>query len=40
MGGGHTSAYSADADLARKARKKLTTTTAQRVLDTMNPVNW
>lgn|GEM_PF-4418244 len=40
MGGGHTSAYSADADLARKARKKLTMTKAQTVLDTVNPFNW
>ena len=40
MGGGHTSAYSADADLAKKARRQLTTTKAQRVLDTMNPINW
>lgn len=40
MGGGHTSAYSADADLAKKARQKLTTTRAQRVLDATNPINW
>lgn len=40
MGGGHTSVYSADADLAKNARKKLTYTKAQRILDTVNPVNW
>ncbi|MEA4920624.1 MAG: strawberry notch family protein [Clostridiaceae bacterium] len=40
MGGGQTSVYSADADLARKARKKLTSTTAQKVLSFANPINW
>jgi N12 class adenine-specific DNA methylase len=40
MGGGHTSVYSADADLASKARKALTTTKAQRVLSDINPLSW
>lgn len=40
MGGGWTSAYSADADLAKNARKKLTSNKAARTMDTMNPLNW
>ena len=40
MGGGWTSAYSADADLAKKARKQLTSNKAARTMDTMNPLNW
>lgn len=40
MGGGWTSAYSADSDLAKKARKQLTSNKAARTMDTMNPLNW
>lgn len=40
MGGGWTSAYSADTDLAKKARKKITSNKAARTMDTMNPLNW
>ena len=40
MGGGHTSAPSADANLARKARKDITATAGQRIADTINPINW
>ena len=40
MGGGFTSAYSADSDLAKKARKALTSNKKARTMDTMNPLNW
>jgi len=40
MGGGHTSAYSADADLAKKARNSFTQSKMQRVLNSVNPINW
>jgi len=37
LGGGHSSVHSADADLTKKVRKKLTNTRAQAVLDTYKP---
>lgn len=40
MGGGHASAYSADANLAKRARKSATANGAQRALDAINPINW
>lgn len=41
LGGGHTSAYSADTNLAKRARRKLTPATkAQRVRAAVNPINW
>lgn len=39
LGGGNTSAYSADKNLAKKAREKLTSSKAKRVLDAANPIN-
>lgn len=40
MGGGQTSVYSADRDLAKQARRKLSGSKAQRVMDIANPLNW
>lgn len=40
MGGGHASAYSADANLAKRARKSAMSNEVQRVLDAINPINW
>lgn len=40
MGGGHASAYSADANLAKRARKSATSSRTQRALDAINPINW
>ena len=40
MGGGHTSMYSADTDLAKKARKHFSQTKAQKVWEMLNPLEW
>lgn len=40
LGGGQTSVYAADVDLAKRAINKLSSTKAQKALSAANPLNW
>lgn len=40
MGGGNASAYSADRDLAKKARNDFSKTKAQKYIEWVNPIEW